>query len=174
MRARQAFTIVELLIVIVVIAILAAITIVAYSGIQQNVRNSARVTEAREWQKIFTAYKATYGVYPYVGTGAYCLGEGFADVNGDTVGDCWDAWNGATNIRSEAPTINAEARKIVSTLPNATRVPVKGDGTTSRLGPAYEGSSQRILYWIEGTGSCPIGTPRWMDTISRACQIQLD
>jgi prepilin-type N-terminal cleavage/methylation domain-containing protein len=40
------FTIVELLIVVVVIAILAAITIVAYSGIQQQARDSVRKSDA--------------------------------------------------------------------------------------------------------------------------------
>ena len=38
---QKGFTIVELLIVIVVIAILAAITIVAFNGIQQRAKNSA-------------------------------------------------------------------------------------------------------------------------------------
>lgn len=40
-RSQSGFTIVELLIVIVVIAILAAITIAAYNGIQQRARDSA-------------------------------------------------------------------------------------------------------------------------------------
>lgn len=40
-NANKGFTIVELLIVVVVIAILAAITIVAFNGIQQQARNSA-------------------------------------------------------------------------------------------------------------------------------------
>ncbi|MCA9336234.1 prepilin-type N-terminal cleavage/methylation domain-containing protein, partial [Candidatus Saccharibacteria bacterium] len=39
------FTIVELLIVIVVLAILAAITIVAYNGIQQRSRDSIRKSD---------------------------------------------------------------------------------------------------------------------------------
>jgi len=42
---RRGFTIVELLIVIVVIATLAAITIVAYSGIQQRARDARRVSD---------------------------------------------------------------------------------------------------------------------------------
>ena len=45
-RTRQTgFTIVELLIVIVVIGILAAITIVAYNGIQTRAQNTQRINE---------------------------------------------------------------------------------------------------------------------------------
>ena len=42
---QRGFTIVELLIVIVVIGVLAAITIVAYNGIQSRARDSARVSD---------------------------------------------------------------------------------------------------------------------------------
>ena len=42
---KRGFTIVELLIVIVVIAILAAITIVAYNGIQQRSRDAQRMSD---------------------------------------------------------------------------------------------------------------------------------
>ncbi len=55
-RPQRAFTIVELLIVIVVIAILAAITIVAYNGIQDRARDSAAssaVTQAAKKIKVW-------------------------------------------------------------------------------------------------------------------------
>ena len=48
---RRGFTIVELLIVVVVIAILAAITIVSYNGIQQQARRSAQLTELGQIQR---------------------------------------------------------------------------------------------------------------------------
>lgn len=47
----RGFTIVELLIVVVVIAILAAITIVAYNGIRQRAENSAQQSELSQLQR---------------------------------------------------------------------------------------------------------------------------
>ncbi len=61
---NKGFTIVELLIVIVVIAILAAITIVAYNGIQQRGRDSARYAAAKAIVKAIELYKVDKGVYP--------------------------------------------------------------------------------------------------------------
>lgn len=63
-RDKPGFTIVELLIVIVVIGILAAITITVYSGVQQRARTSARLSAVRSIQKSLEAYKAIHGVYP--------------------------------------------------------------------------------------------------------------
>lgn len=66
-RTRQAgFTIVELLIVIVVIAILAAIVIVAYNGVQARAYDSRRLQDIAEINKAIQAYKVTNGVYPPV------------------------------------------------------------------------------------------------------------
>ncbi len=96
---RTGFTIVELLIVIVVIAILAAISVVAYTGIQNRAAQTAIVSEANQWRKLFEAYKAVNGNYPSPvasgdpltsgGPGSntlnnYCLGTGFPQSGGDT------------------------------------------------------------------------------------------
>jgi len=58
---RSGFTIVELLIVIVVIAILAAITIVAYNGIQQRARDSIRADDLATIKKVLMLYQAVNG-----------------------------------------------------------------------------------------------------------------
>lgn len=50
-KQQKGFTIVELLIVIVVIAILAAITVVAYAGIRQRAESSARLSEMSQLQR---------------------------------------------------------------------------------------------------------------------------
>lgn len=64
MRAERGFTIVELLIVIVVIGILAAIVIVAYNGIQDRAKNTKYQTDAAALQKGAEAVNADLGAYP--------------------------------------------------------------------------------------------------------------
>lgn len=63
-KKQGGFTIVELLIVIVVIAILASITIVAYNGIQGRSRDAQRVQDMQSIVKSLELYKATNGSYP--------------------------------------------------------------------------------------------------------------
>ncbi len=73
LRQRQyGFTIVELLIVIVVIAILAAISIVAYNGVQQRAKNAQTVSATEKWIKILKLYYVDRGVYPTVSS---CFGS---------------------------------------------------------------------------------------------------
>lgn len=75
LNKRQAgFTIVELLIVIVVISILAAITIVAYSGIQAQANNAKTQQALEAWVKDLSLYKTDNGHWP---TGTACLGSGY-------------------------------------------------------------------------------------------------
>lgn len=74
---QSGFTIVELLIVIVVIGILAAITLVSYGGVQERGRTASRLSAIRSIQKGLEAYKAMNGVYPpysSMGTGGQPAG----------------------------------------------------------------------------------------------------
>lgn len=64
MKIRSGFTIVELLVVIVVIAVLASISIVAYNGIQQRARDSQRLQDAKSIVKALELYKVQFGEYP--------------------------------------------------------------------------------------------------------------
>ena len=61
---RGGFTIVELLIVIVVIGILAALVIVTYNGIQQKARDTERKTDIKALQGHLEAYWADNAKYP--------------------------------------------------------------------------------------------------------------
>ena len=67
-RQVSGFTIVELLIVIVVIGILAAITVVAYNGVQSRARQVKAQADITNVQKLVEAYYAQNGSYPMTTT----------------------------------------------------------------------------------------------------------
>jgi len=87
-KRASGFTIVELLIVIVVIAILAAITIVAYNGIQQRASYSRMRSDMASLNKAIQLYYADRGSYPVTPTtaGTYCSGNwcGFGQAKNDS------------------------------------------------------------------------------------------
>jgi len=63
-RQQGGFTIVELLIVVIVIAILAGIAIVSYGGIKKNTSNSLTQDTLRKASTAVLEYKAEYDSYP--------------------------------------------------------------------------------------------------------------
>jgi prepilin-type N-terminal cleavage/methylation domain-containing protein len=71
-NVKQGFTIVELLVVIVVIGILAAITIVSYTGISNKATVASLQSDLTNASKLLKMYYVDYGVYPVIPTGANC------------------------------------------------------------------------------------------------------
>lgn len=67
---QKGFTIVELLIVIVVIGILAAITIVAYNGIQNRANDNTIQADLSNFAKLMEIQKVDIGRYPSILTSA--------------------------------------------------------------------------------------------------------
>lgn len=61
---QPGFTIVELLIVIVVIGILAAITVIAYNGVQNNANDTVVRNDLHNFATIMDLHKAEAGTYP--------------------------------------------------------------------------------------------------------------
>ena len=80
---QRGFTIVELLIVIVVIAILATTTIVAYNGIQVRARDARRTSDIASILKGLETYKVLNNEYPRATSIA---GDGNWEYSTDTAG----------------------------------------------------------------------------------------
>lgn len=62
------FTIVELLVVVVVIGVLAAIVVVAYNGVQNNANDSRRLSDAQAIAKALLLYNEQTGSFPPAGS----------------------------------------------------------------------------------------------------------
>lgn len=73
-KPQRGFTIVELIVIIVVIGILAAITIVSYNAVTDNATKQAVQTDAQSVASQLTKYKSERGAYP----------QDFTQLNGST------------------------------------------------------------------------------------------
>lgn len=74
-KNTSGFTLVELLIVIVIIAILAAITIVAYNGVQQRAVNSQVLAAVSTYKKGLILYYGDNSAWPTPSANMVCLGQ---------------------------------------------------------------------------------------------------
>ena len=101
-NTQRGFTIVELLIVIVVIAILAAITIVAYNGIQQRARDTDRKSDITALVKAMSVWSVQTGNTPMQ------TGAGYND--GGT------GWVYATNYTNNIETVLKSAGVLSGTV----------------------------------------------------------
>lgn len=129
-RGQVGFTIVELLIVIVVIGILAAITVVAYNGIQQRANNTAKYQAAANYEKSIQLYVTENNTYPAMGAGSVCLGRGYTIRGTDTVGSC----GGSDYTTKEDATFNAAIRTVLTNIPEGNNKVVTKEGGVTFVG----------------------------------------
>jgi len=145
---HSGFTIVELLIVIVVIAILAAISIVAYNGIQQRANNGKTTQALTAWVKAMKLYKVDNGRWP---GGAVCLGQGYkyGPEGTATTGQAQCRQDNATNGFLENSTFNNNMKDYVgSSFPTPAFITTKNSDTMWRRGLSYYfgGGAGNIVY----------------------------
>jgi type II secretion system protein G len=130
-QTQRGFTIVELLIVIVVIGILAAITIVAYNGIQKRASDTRRRSDIEIITKALEMY--------YIDVGRYPAGSGSTTINA--------SWS-TTADASWQNLINA-LKPYVATLPS---------DPISTPGVAVTGSSgYNYAYYANNSTFCGAG-----------------
>jgi prepilin-type N-terminal cleavage/methylation domain-containing protein len=137
---RRGFTIVELLIVIVVIGILAAITIVAYNGIQQRANNTAIIDSASSSLRMIESYIAVNGTYPLT-------------VSTGVGGACITTTAGCSLVGTN--TVFGTNMATIGTLPRS--VPISGTGSYGlnyvyTSDGTFNGAPQpaTLIYWLSG------------------------
>lgn len=166
-RTRSGFTIVELLIVIVVIAILAAITIVSYNGIQAQAQNAKVLSSIDAYTKALRLYKAQNGTYPSIvesetqSAAMACLGyaSDFPANSTYPAGGCYVYPAGSIDIRTSTSLMNALAQ-TTSNLPSATLPSVTLTTNQSIRGFLYmrTGDTAVVEYIQKGDVDCARGS----------------
>lgn len=160
-KTKSGFTIVELLIVIVVIAILATISVVAYSGIQQRANNTVRIAAAKEWVKSIEQYIAVNQAYPAT-LNTYCIGENnIADFDANPDVDCGVS-NNIKHNSSSTTTFNNNLKTLSTPLPAFPGKPVQidstltGSGMLLRASDIYDPTGENVanyptlIFFLEG------------------------
>ena len=135
-QKQHGFTIVELLIVIVVIGILAAITIVAFNGVQDKAKFAQKRSDVIALQKYVEMYKAENGVYPSTsGNWQFQRVQGNAFIPG-------------------------LVPKYASTLPMITDGPTPVDNTNNTYAYRSNGTDYKIIRF-NGSGEGGISNGEW-------------
>jgi general secretion pathway protein G len=149
-RKHSGFTIVELLIVIVVIGILAAITIVAFNGVQNRAKVTAVTTDLSNTKKLLGLFEVSAGQYPASLTEVN-NGQGVKASTGTTLqytasgGDyCVTATNGAIAYKvtntAQTPTAGGCVGHTVGGAVIVTNLMKNPSLETSNAGWAYHAS----------------------------------
>ena len=165
--ANRGFTIVELLIVIVVIAILASITVVAYNGISDRSQASRKLTIASQYARLLEMYKVDNGKYPdsisdsYPSGGETCLGtaQDYPAKDGYNAGDCLHSADN-TYLVGDSSALRTALSKYGS-LPSAS-YPTTMNGTESWRGFRYvyfgpSNGEARVEWIYKGTDTSQCG-----------------
>lgn len=145
---QRGFTIVELLIVIVVIAILAAISVVAYTGIQNRARNAQVVSGVNAYVKALRLYQVDNGALP---SESGCLGSGYP---GNT---CWTYQGQPSHTVSAA--LDSQLAQYLGSKPTlATSLFPIGISSYERAGATYRAGERMIFYYLQGLSqACDAG-----------------
>lgn len=148
---RRGFTIVELLIVIVVIGILAAITIVAYNGISTRAENTKTIAALKQYSDGISMYQVTNGQYPTVGFA--CLGASDGICGQVTDGGATCTIGGATS----SPAFDSAMTATLGKLPqlSSQRMNCGGKMYAGALYYSPDGKNGIVYYLLRGSQDCP-------------------
>lgn len=153
---QTGFTIVELLITIVVIGVLAAITIVAYNGIQQRANFSKMRSEVASINKTIQLYYADNGSYPVTPAGA----------SGQACNGNWCGWLHSTGDNF----IPGLSPKYIAAIP---QLPISLPNSDTYLYRSPLGTDYKLIRLVAGTLS-PEERTAMSDLITTDCSAAIN
>jgi prepilin-type N-terminal cleavage/methylation domain-containing protein len=162
----RGFTLVELLIVIVVIAILAAISIVAYNNIQERAYSARVITTVDTYARALQMYHIEHGQFPPSGINASCLGRtsDYPAADGYAEGTCMKTHTGLNSAAANDDFADDLDQYMERPLPDPTIRPTRedmGSWWTEYRGIYYEqwrsGNTDNAFmeYAVKGKVPCP-------------------
>lgn len=173
----RGFTLVELLIAIVVIAILASISVVAYSGIQNRATAAKIAAGVGSYVKALKLYKVDHGLYPGSLHSRACLtADGTLPASDGFAED--ECHSGLNWIRAE---LNADLTEYLPQLPN-NRLPVveyddygtEYSARSINYYPYAGNATARIYYFLPEDWECPLGYDGEWAGGATVCEVRLD
>jgi prepilin-type N-terminal cleavage/methylation domain-containing protein len=176
MKNNGGFTIVELLVVIVVIGVLAAITIVTYAGIQSRAYDAQASNIVHTYENALKIYKAEHGDYPSYANDDdslvwVCLGttEQYPARDGFASGEC-ETWGGPAVTTDDA--FMSELTEITDRSVSGA-LPVVDYGGGRARGVQFYATGKTIDYYVNGTQACPRGDKAIVNGATR-CIVPLE
>jgi len=151
----RGFTIVELLIVIVVIGILAAITIVAYNGIQTRAENAKTTTAVGEYVKGILSFSVLNGNYPIVASD--CLGTNTPQTKCGNMTDTTSPCGGTAGPYYSSLAFDTSMKQIFSGNMPQPSAQVMNCGGKMYSGAFYyggDGKNAQVWYFVRGNQAC--------------------
>lgn len=141
------FTIVELLVVVIIVGVLAAATIVTYSGVQTRAENAKTNQAVATYAKALQSYKTLNDTYPSP-IGSFTCITGASDYCGNMSSTAWSCFSlgrfqGLAGLDTSMAT-------VISALP---RPGAGGNcGGSTYAGIMYDGT--RLIWFLQGTQTC--------------------
>lgn len=164
---QNGFTIVEILIVVVIIAILASLSVTVYAGVQTRATNSQILSAVSQWERILKSYKTIKGSLPL--SDYNCLANATTDFpagNGMSAGECMHGYAGSPTFSAVySSALTSDLKGVLAgylTLPSGKTPVVTGIIWATQTPISTQGfryNNQAIEYCLLGKGtSCGKGT----------------
>lgn len=156
--AQSGFTIIELIVVIVVIGILAAITLATYTGVRNKSFDSSVQTDLQSVASGLKSYKAAVGTYPTTETQISTMQDS----------------NGAV-VTSALPKISHDGYDVTSPSASGDNVArnvlicVRSGGTNPQFGVASYSRSGTVWFYLSATNSVSQSPDPWVGQQSTEC-----